>query len=343
VSTRPTLLVDLVDAIGADPADTRERVQLLRRAGHTVRAIALGRGAHAADAPVDEVAMWTRDRAALGRLREVAKAGRFERVVIAGGDGDAAELQWTLRGTAPLRHWPTAFAPGGRWRSLVAGPAVTPLFAAHDAGAAERIMSGCAFERSARGRLGLWDGDYVLAPLPLAGAVGEAVLRAFADVAAERSELDLVVLAEATPWITRHAEALGIGTRVHCAGLAPRDAEWAWWSHASAAVLGGNAAFAGGLVLRALAASCPLVVPRDAAACAAAGEWLTSRGATPWGMPDPAALAAVLETLLARDAAVETAVECGRAVAARHDAATLVERLAESTHDAITRRSREAA
>jgi hypothetical protein len=344
VSAAHTLLVDVVVAVGADPADTRERVEVLRRAGLAVRAISLARAAHAPDAPAPEITIGLRREATAGRLRQAAGAGRVDRVVIAGSEADAAEFGAFFRGAAPVRHWPTAFAPLAGWRSFIAGRRTpAPLFDGH-ASAADWIMAACSAERAGRGRLGLWDGDYVLAPLPPGGAAAESVLRAFAAVAAERDELDLVVLAEATPAFTRRAEALGVGTRVHCAGPAPRDAEWAWWSHASAALLAGSAPFAGGLVLRALAASCPLLVPRDAGACVAAGEWLARAGCTPWGTPGTSELGATLESLLARGADVESALERGRAVAASRDAAALATRIAAaSPHRVVPAASREAA
>ncbi|MBI3539925.1 MAG: hypothetical protein HY076_06600, partial [Candidatus Eisenbacteria bacterium] len=323
------LLIDAIDTVGADIGDVRDRAAALggRRAG--VRAIAIAREDAEHGASQDGLTVWCRGRDTAARLR--AAAGECERVVIAGGDADAAEWAAAIGAATPIRHWPTTFAPEVGWSARITRPRARPasLFADDGAPAADRIMGGSGVhrERAGRGRLGLWDGDYALVPLPLTGVAGELLLRAFATVAGEWSGLDLVVLADAQPAMARAAEALRVGTRVHFAGAAAREAEWAWWAHASAAVITGESAFAGGFVLRALASSCPLVVAASAGPAAVAGDWLARHGAAPWGAPAAGDLAAALATLIERGERVESALGEGRAIAARHDAAALAARL----------------
>jgi hypothetical protein len=172
--------------------------------------------------------------------------------------------------------------------------------------------------RFARGRLTPWDGEYVLAPLPLAGDDGVRTLAAFAQAAARWTALDLIVLAEPHPAFEREARARGIGARVHFVGCAPREAEWAWWAHASAALLAGRGPLSGGLILRGLTAGCPLLVASPSGPCDVVAGWLTGHGCMPWadgGAAPGEALARILE----REPSVDEAVTRGRALAARHD------------------------
>jgi len=156
-------------------------------------------------------------------------------------------------------------------------------------------------------------------------------LAAFAALSARASGLDLVVLAEPQPAFEREARARGIGTRVHFVGPAPRDAEWAWWAHASGAVLAGGGPISGGLVLRGLAAGCPMTAAGREGPCSILGRWLAGHGCTPWASAsgaDATDLAATLARMLERGTHGSEAVARGRALAAGQDRKGLAPRLA---------------
>lgn len=326
------LLVEWLDAAGSDVADARERSAALRAAGAVVRAIALdpGAGADPADSAAG-IEHWRVERGVWARLGEFARAGRFDRLLVAAtsdGGGRAAE---SVAGIAPVHWWPTGLPAAPGWRDFLRrrGARAEPLAGnlATDGHALDRALAWCSVdgERLSRGRLGIWDGDYALAPLPLAGGDGSRLLQSFASVAADSSGLDLVVLSESQPRFEARASELGIGARVHFVGRAPRDAEWAWWAHASAGLLAGSGALSGGLLLRALAAGCPLLPVATEGVCREAGEWLARQGLAP---PIDRAHAQVLADLIDRGPQIETMRKRGRALAARLDATTLPHRLA---------------
>src|SRR5262249_41179870 len=154
-----------------------------------------------------------------------------------------------------------------------------------------------------------WDGAYVLVPTALTEAHGRAVLEAFGAVAAERPELDLVVLADAVPELSVRARALGIHPRVHFAGDTPREAEHTWLASASAVVLPGGGALAAGLVARAVGSGVPLVAGPGTPE--SLGAWLERRTGLGRGPLVPA-----LEAALGRGADVRAASERGRAFGA---------------------------
>jgi hypothetical protein len=327
------LLLEVLDAVGADVADARERVVALRAAGAVVRAVVCdARPLRAAVAdPCDPAwesdASDTRPEAAAQRLAALAAAGRFDLAVIAssrpwGGEWRRA-LPAELRDLDPC-WWPTGFAPEDADGSRGEGPV---LRARPDAGVAGMLeWATVDLARGARRRLTLWDGDYVLVPGPLAGEAGSCALRAFAALVDESAEHDLVVLAPPQPAFEREARALGVGTRVHFAGHAPREAEWAWWAHASAAIASGATGLSSGLVLRGLAVGAPWVLPVLDAPSRALHDWL---GVVPSGQrlpTDAVALAEALRAALAGDRSGARA----RARATRHTPQALAERLGDA-------------
>jgi hypothetical protein len=174
-----------------------------------------------------------------------------------------------------------------------------------------------------RSPVALWDGDFVLVPGPVHGIEGASLLRAFADVAAERPELELVVLAEPRAKLMTTARSLGVGWRVHCAGPAPREAEHTWLATAAAVLLPVSQPVSAGLVLRSLAAGAPLVIDPAAAGARPLAAWLEAHG-----VPATLALDEALEAAVARSPGVREACVRGRAVAAQHDSAMLAARLA---------------
>jgi hypothetical protein len=188
------------------------------------------------------------------------------------------------------------------------------------------VALGLVERPAARSTLSLWDGDYVLVPTAPIGRSGGEVLRAFAELADDWTSHDLVILGDHEPELERLARELDVGMRVHFVGAAERQAEWAWWTHAAAAVLTSAAPISGGLILRALACGCPLHVAGERGAGGPAAEWLARQHC----VPDRTAgesLAGTIERLLERGSEVERAVERGRAVAAVHDFRTLVAHL----------------
>jgi glycosyltransferase involved in cell wall biosynthesis len=338
VSAARVLLAEWLDAAGSDVADARERAAALRAAGAVVRAVALDPDRDGGPPAVATgIEHWRLERDTWPRLREFARSGRFDRLLIAAASDGGGRVAEALAGIAPLQWWPTGWsaAPGWReqlpWRAAPAQP-----LADHDASGGDpldRRFSWCSVdgERFSRGRLSIWDGDYVLAPLPLAGEDGLRLLRGFAGVAAESSGLDLVVLSDAQPRFEAEARRLSIGIRVHFVGRAARDAEWAWWAHASAGVLSGSGALAGGLILRALAAGCPLLPASGAGPVRSAGAWLAGQDLAQAGVPASADdLGSRLAQLVDRGPAVEAIRMRGRALAARLDAKTLPDRLAKA-------------
>jgi hypothetical protein len=337
------LLIEVLDAAGSDATDAGEHCAVLQAARIGARAATLSPGDRSGS-PGRERANSSAipafgDRGAdHAALRDFARHGRFDLALVAAASPDAGGAARALSRTLPTRWWPTGLAPARGWRSRLAfaGPgagerAMVPTDLGGD-GADTGAPAGLAWSsvdggRFARGRLTLWDGEYALAPLPLAGDQGVRTLAAFAGAAARWTALDLIVLAEPQPAFEREARARGIGARVHFVGRPPREAEWAWWAHASAALLAGRGPLSGGLILRGLTAGCPLLVPSMSGPCGAVAGWLAGHGCTPWA-GGGAALGEALAQILERGPTVGEAVTRGHELAARHDPTRLGRRLA---------------
>src|SRR5262249_38995107 len=148
---------------------------------------------------------------------------------------------------------------------------------------------------------------------PLKPADAEHLFDGFARAADRRDEVDLVVLDHPDAELESLARAAGIGQRVHFVGHAPREAECAWLQHARVAFVSLHRPLAAGLVLRALAAGCPLLPV--GAASGPLGDWLRAVGAA-WTKAGRARLGwDSVAVALARTPAVETAIGRGRVLA----------------------------
>jgi hypothetical protein len=157
---------------------------------------------------------------------------------------------------------------------------------------------------------------------------GPIAVAAFASLADEWSELDLVTWSHPPGAGEARASESGSGGRVHHVGPPSRMAEWAWWSQARTVVLTGCGALSGGLVLRALSAGCPLLFVGGSAPFARLAEELMEQGCAWHVTADERVVAAELSRLLDHGPDVAAAVERGRMLAARHDRSALATRIA---------------
>ncbi len=310
------LLVEQLDSAGASLADLRPRAQVLRHAGFDVRMVAI------ATEGDDDLQHGTTERplpgverleepGAADRLRRAAQSMRVDALVWASTSPGGGELARALGS-----RWPSWWWPAG-WSAEAGGGTLTAWTGDADPG------DTCVLEgdRARTGRLSLWDGPYALVATPPCAADAATLFEAFARASAGRDEVDLVVLEHPDAELEAAARAADLLQRVHFVGRAPLEAEAAWFQHARTAFVALERPLSAGLVLRALAAGCPLLPVGHAAEPVA--RWLRRQGAA-WGRaedPPPAweAIAAALE----RKPAVETAVARGRAVASRRNVESL--------------------
>jgi hypothetical protein len=265
---RRVLLIEHLDATGAAAADARQHAAALRAAGYEVEGLVLD-GQRRVD-----LLFPARDRSTgagfdflahdgSGTLAARVRASRAPLVLWASAAPGGGEAARTLPAGTNALWWPTGHAPS----SAATGPLLSL-----DAGLAPVGGSLGVDELPARRRLSLWDGPFVLVPSLPAARTAEAIVDAFASEADGVDEVDLVVLDHPDPGMERLARRAGVAQRVHFVGPAPREAEHAWLGTAVLALVGGDAALSGGLVLRALASGCPLLPAGEAAAPIA--DWL---------------------------------------------------------------------
>src|SRR5262245_18538846 len=237
MSSSPILLIELLDGVGSHEADAALRARTLRQAGMGVQPLVLdliGPRAPTSADPLPATSAALRRDAGHAARRE-ADSVRPSAVWIAGSRSTAGDIAAGLE-AYEVHWWPTrlepveprATDPGDRRLEIV------------DAGyvSAERRRFHAlelAVVRAARVRepAPLWDGDFMLVPGPTELGGGET-LALFAKVAAERPELDLVVLDDPSPETEQATRALGLFPRVHFAGRATREAEHTWLATASA-------------------------------------------------------------------------------------------------------------
>ena len=330
------LLIEDLDALGADVVDARERAGRLKAAtGGAVTWLAVappGTPISPDDAGSKSGRLVTRQEAAPA-LRGLL-AERWDRILLASASPGGGSLTRWL--PVEALWWPTGLEPSSPRRewARIAGRArgeraLAPLDRV-DAWGAGWLFGWAQAEPAAARRPGLplWDGDLVLALEGFAGVNGARVLAAFARLAEDWTGLDLVGWSHPVPDVERRAQSSGIGIRVHQVGPPPRLAESSWLSQASAAVLMGQSRISAGLVLRALAAGCPLLWVAPPPPASGLARWLVERGCAALAPAEPRAIAEALDSLIERGPAVEAAVERGRALAARHDRHALIDRLA---------------
>src|SRR5437763_381310 len=261
------LLVEHLDAVGSSIQDVRPRAQVLRNLGAEVRMLALTSEVdhdlqHGTAEPSEAEIPRADERRGGEAARRAAEAWQADAVVWASaapGGGEPARALGTR-----LRAW---WWPAGWTAARTAGP-----LAALAPGLTPGPACVIDVERPRGPRLSLWDGPYALAASPLGAADAAALFDGFARAADRRDEVDLVILDHPDPELEALARAAGIGQRVQFVGPAPREAEGAWLQHARVTFVSLQRPLAAGLVMRALAAGCPLLPV--GAACEPVNEWL---------------------------------------------------------------------
>jgi hypothetical protein len=330
--SRRVLLVEDLDAIGADVGDAKRRASRIQAAGHEVAWVAV---AAPGDAAIEDAG---RPAAAL-----VSREGAGPRLAAMAADSSAVILASAWSGGGPLtrwlprdaRWWPTGWAcdsrpPGLGWVGgwMRGGHRLEPLDGAL-AREAPWLLGWAEVDppESLRPRLPLWDGELVLAPSGLEGPSGSEIIAAFARLTEDWSGIDLVAWSHPSAELERRTRASGIDLRVHSVGPAPRRAESSWLVQASVVVIDARARLSTGFLLRVLAAGCPLLwVGREGRASGIA-RWLAEQGCARVVDSEATAIAAALDVLVQRDADVEASIERGRRLAARHDSGSLADRL----------------
>lgn len=315
------LLVEHLDAIGASVSDLRPRAQVLRNLGAEVRMLAITSEAdtdlqHGSIERTQSGIDCLDEPGAGEAVRHAAESWRADEVVWVSatpGGGDAARA---LGPHTTAHWWPSGWAAARATGTLAAlAPGLTP-------------GEGCVVdgERPRGARLSLWDGPYALAAAPLRPADAEHLFDGFARAADQHDEVDLVVLDNPDPELEALARAAGIVQRVHFVGHAPREAECAWLQHARLAFVSMRRPLSAGLVMRTLAAGCPLLPV--GVGTEPVNELLREHGAA-WSKPGRSRLGwDAVAAALARTPAVETAIARGRAFATANNTADLAARIA---------------
>jgi len=331
-----TLLIDDLDALGAEVADTEQRATWLEAAGTRVTWMAVapavtpetsgnGSPGHGSVVPWERRAEFLR-----ARLDEA----RWHRVVLASAAPGRGGLTRLLPRDAVW--WPTGIAPAAGAASfrealrgvLRAGPALAPLGSPEPVDTPAALAWSAAENRAGRGAgFPLWDGDLLLLPEGLRGAAARPILAAFARLAEDWSGIDLVAWSHPALEVDENARAHGVDTRLHAVGPPRRSAEWSWWTQAAGAVLTGTSRCSSGLLLRALASGCPLLWVAPAGPAAELARWMADRGIAQCVSSDASAIAVAITRMLERVPEIEASIRAGRALAARQDPAELIVRL----------------
>jgi hypothetical protein len=317
---RHVLLVESLDAPGARHEHAEARARALEVAGVEV---------HVEVAAADETATLR------ARVAEACRDFAPDAAVVAAAPGRGAAIARSALGTTPCLLWPTSLPGrpvGGDPRELHGDDGAEEsvyhgALGFHPAGA-DALDWAVHDSEAHRPRLPLWDARYLVAPAPLRGPGARVLLESFAALDARWDQLDLVVLDDAAPELQKLARRLGVAPRVHFAGAATHDAEWTWLRASAGVVLAAPDRLRADLLIASLAAGTPVLGFGSGAARIAMG-WLADRG----GVPASWASAMIpsrskLEHLLERDAAVESALTRGIAVARMHDVEATGRRLA---------------
>ncbi len=336
------LLVEDLDALGADAADTRRRAQRLEAAGGRVTWIAVV-GSGWISAEPDAAGEVVSCAEAPSRLEALCKTP-WDQVVLASAARGGGALTRFL--PASTYWWPTGWAAAREatgWRRFAARAWGERRLATPDGASAWSAHWPLGWSEvdpigTRRPGLPLWDGDLMLSLDGLAQRHGRVTIEAFARIADTWTGVDLVGLSEPTPALQERSRAAGVEMRVHHVGRPPRLAESSWLAQASVALLSDGPRLSAGLVLRVLAAGCPLLWVAPSVGSRALARWLEEHGGAQIVAGQPKAIASALEALLERGPEVEAAIERGRALAARHDRRALLERLAGSVSAPESRR-----
>jgi glycosyltransferase involved in cell wall biosynthesis len=308
-TTRRILLVEHLDAVGSSLTDLRPRAALLRNLGFDVRMAAIaaeGEGdlQHGIAERRQSGIEHYDEASGIELVRRAMETWNVDAVVWASSAPGGGEVARELGKDRPAWWWPSGWST-----SRTSGPLsrLAPELGPGDACVLDA-------ERPKSARLSLWDGPYALVASPLKPADAEHLFDGFARAADQRDEIDLVLLDHPDPELESLARTAGISQRVHFVGPAPREAEHAWLQHARVTFVTLQRSLAAGLVLRTLAAGCPIMAVGQAAEPVRA--WLGSQGLT-WGKPERSRLAwDTVAEALARTPAVETAIARGRTCAA---------------------------
>jgi len=329
LATNPRiLLVEHLDAVGSSLTDLRPRARVLREMGFDVRMAALAAGGDgdlqhgSAERRQNGIERYDEQRET-ELVRRAAESFSVDAIVWASSSPGGGEAARALAERTPAWWWPSGWTPvrgTGPLRRLA--PELDPGDAC--------VVDG---ERPKSARLSLWDGPYALIASPLKATDAALLFESFARATEQRDELDLVVLEHPDPELESAARAAGIVQRMHFVGPAPREAEQAWLQHARVTFVGLHRPLAAGLVLRTLAAGCPLLPVGHTAEPVRA--WLAAQGASwdkSWdksGKTERGRIAwETIAAALSRTPAVETAVARGRACAADGAGSSLVARFA---------------
>lgn len=329
------LLVEHIDAVGSSASDLRARAQVLRNLGAEVRLMALSSEAD------DDLQHGTAERHPNGIerhdaqrggevVRRAAESWTADAIVWASASPGGGEATRALGTKLPAWWWPTGWSASRTAGTL---PALEGGLSPGDA----CVIDG---ERARGPRLSLWDGPYALVASPLRPADAEHLFDGFARAADQRDEIDLVVLDHPDSELEALARAAGIVQRVHFVGRAPREAESAWLHHARVAFVTMLRPLSAGLVVRALAAGCPLLPV--GAGVEPVNDWLREHGAS-CAKPGRARLGwDTVAAALNRTPAVEAAIARGRALGNGNNTALLASRLAPLLHGIGARQQRAA-
>ena len=334
-TTPRILLVEHLDAIGSSLTDLRPRAHLLRNMGFDVRMAAIaseGEGdLQHGNAERRQSGIEHLDEARGTELvRRAVETWVADAVVWASSAPGGGEAARALGSDTTAWWWPSGWSLSRASGPL---PRLAPELGPGDA----CVLEG---ERPKSARLSLWDGPYALVASPLKPADAEHLFDGFARAADKRDEIDLVLLDHPDPELEALARRRPHEVNALRDPGRAREAEHAWLQHARVTFVTLHRPLSAGLVMRALAAGCPLLPVGSGSE--PVRTWLASQGVT-WGKPDRARLAwDTVAAALARTPAVETAITRGRACAAACTGASLAARFGPMLDGVHARRQRAA-
>jgi hypothetical protein len=303
VATRRVFLIESLDAAGAAPIDAQSRASAIECSGARVQAVVI-EPERASDpgfgSPVDagRIPRVRAGQDGFAAVRTVICETRPDLVVVASAQPGGGASSSAVPPGVRAAWWPSGLTVAAAPRASGWFGSARPLLAPLQSGRREDMALDWAVVAPAppaRGRLTLWDGDYVVVPMMPGPESALEIFDAFALASADGHSHDLVVLCDPDSRLEGIARRLGIGTRVHFAGASPREAECAWLSFASLAVIAGPGPLSAGLPLRTLMHGCPVHVAGNDSVSGALRHWLAERHALASTGTTIEAFAAVLE------------------------------------------------